>query len=74
MISKGDLLEVDGERVTAASDAYTRVVFDSLDWSIGRAGGEGGTAVGCVNVIYPSGIMRTVRLDRAGIRKLDEAG
>jgi hypothetical protein len=70
MIAKGDLLEVNGERVTAASDVYTRLIFDSYDYSIARGGGEGGTAVSCINIVYPSGVMRTARFDNSTIRKI----
>jgi hypothetical protein len=71
-IVKGDLVEVNGERATAASEIYTRLIFDSYDCSIIAAGGEGGTAVGCINVVYPSGVMRTVRLDRHRVVKLPD--
>lgn len=69
-INKGDLVEVNGKRATASSGIYTRVVFDEQDYSIIASGGEGGTAVGCLNVVYPNGVMHTVRLDRHRVVKL----
>jgi hypothetical protein len=72
MISKGDLLEVNGKRVTAASDVYTKVIFDSYDLSIGRGGGEGGSAVSCINVVGSDGKMWTARFDTSQIRKITD--
>jgi hypothetical protein len=70
MIVKGDLLEINGERATADSDIYTRVIFNSYDLSILLSPQQIGTAVSCINVVYPSGIVRTVRFDNSKIRKI----
>ena len=64
-ISKGDLLRVNGKVVIAHSGDYTKMVYDDYDHEIMRGGGEGGSAVSSVNVIFPeTGIKWTVKVSQ----------
>jgi hypothetical protein len=52
-INEGQLLEVNGRPAIATSRDYTRMVYTAYDYELGRAGLEGGRAVGCVRVRFP---------------------
>lgn len=70
-ISRGDLLRVDGKIAIANSDIYTRLVYDDYDREIIDAGGDGGSAVSCLNVMFTdTGIVKTVRFDRSLIERV----
>jgi hypothetical protein len=59
---KGDIVRVNGKPAIVDSDVYTKVVYDCYDDEIARSGGEGGSAVTCVNVVFPdTGIKWTVK-------------
>jgi hypothetical protein len=62
MINKGDIVRINGKVAIADSGVYTRMVYDDYDYEIMRGGGEGGSAVSSVNVIFPeTGIKWTVK-------------
>lgn len=70
-ISRGDLLRVNGKVVIAHSGDYTKMVYDDYDREIIAAGGEGGSAVGCVNVMHTdTGIVQTIRFDMCKVEKV----
>ena len=52
-INKGDMILVRGRHAVATSSDYTKLIFDSYDYELDRAGFEGGSAVGAVNFMYP---------------------
>jgi len=54
-INKGDMLLVNGRHAVAASDDYTRLVYDAYDYDMGSRWKEyeGGTAKGYVDVVFP---------------------
>lgn len=61
-IKKGDIVRVNGKVAIAESGIYTHVVYDDYDREIMRGGGEGGSAVSSVNVVFPeTGIKWTVK-------------
>lgn len=65
MIKKGDIVRVNGKVAIADSDVYTRMVYDDYDHEIMRGGGEGGSAVSSVNVVFPeTGVKWTVSVSR----------
>jgi len=61
-IKKGDIVVVNGKVAIAESGIYTRMVYDDYDYEIMRGGGEGGSAVSSINVVFPeTGIKWTVK-------------
>lgn len=65
MFKKGDIVRVNGKVVIADSDVYTLMVYDDYDHEIMRRGGEGGSAVSAINVVFPdTGIKWTVKLSQ----------
>lgn len=65
MIKKGDIVRVDGKVAIVDSEVYTRLVYDDYDYEIMRGGGEGGSAVSSVNVVFPdTGVKWTVKVSR----------
>lgn len=68
-INKGDLLEVNGHLAVAVSDSYTKMVYDQYDMELCRAGFEGGTAVGFVNVTY-SDSLKTAPVELGEVTKI----
>ena len=65
MINKGDIVRVNGKVAIADSGVYTRMVYDDYDYEIMRGGGEGGSAVSSVNVVFPeTGIKWTVKISQ----------
>lgn len=69
-INKGDLLEVDGIRVIAAGSDFTKMVYDDYDRMLMDHGIERGTAIGFVDVIYPDGHQRSIRLGSSSIKRI----
>lgn len=64
-IKKGDIVRVSGKVAIVDSSIYTRMVYDDYDHEIIAGGGEGGSAVSSVNVIFPdTGIKWTVKLSQ----------
>ena len=73
-ISKGDLLEVDGVQVIAAGSDFTKMVYDDYDRELMDHGIECGTAVGCVNVVYPDGSTRSVIFNCHRVNRITDGG
>lgn len=57
-INKGSLVKVNGRLAVAVSNDYTKMVYDAYDAELFRAGYEGGTAEGYVDVSFSDTLKR----------------